>query len=91
MDRAAVIGVGITKIEANKVKETFADMVWEAVNKALEDAKMTIDDIDNVVTTSNDFWDGRTISCMAVGDASGARHKNVSCVEGDGTFGAFYG
>ena len=91
MDRAAVIGVGITKIEANKVKETFADMVWEAVNKALDDAKMTIDDVDNVVTTSNDFWDGRTISCMAVGDASGARHKNVSCVEGDGTFGAFYG
>ncbi|MBU1569045.1 MAG: thiolase family protein, partial [Proteobacteria bacterium] len=91
MDRAAVIGVGITKIEANKIKETFADMVWEAVNKALSDAKMTIDDIDNVITTSNDFWDGRTISCMAVGDASGARHKNVSCVEGDGTFGAFYG
>ena len=91
MDKAAVIGVGITKIEANKIKETFADMVWEAVNKALSDAKMTIDDIDNVITTSNDFWDGRTISCMAVGDASGARHKNVSCVEGDGTFGAFYG
>ena len=35
MDKAAIIGVGITKIEANKVKETFADMVWEAVNKAL--------------------------------------------------------
>ncbi|MFO7666397.1 MAG: thiolase family protein [Desulfobacterales bacterium] len=91
MDKAAIIGVGITKIEANKVRDTFADMVWEAVNKALSDAKMTIDDIDNVITTSNDFWDGRTISCMAVGDASGARHKNVSCVEGDGTFGAFYG
>lgn len=91
MDRAAIIGVGMTKIEANKVKETFADMVWEAVRNALSDAKMTIDDIDNVITTSNDFWDGRTISCMAVGDASGARHKNVSCVEGDGTFGAFYG
>jgi acetyl-CoA C-acetyltransferase len=91
MDNAAIIGVGITKIEANKVRETFADMVWEAVNKALSDAKMTIDDIDNVITTSNDFWDGRTISCMAVSDASGARYKNVSCVEGDGTFGAFYG
>ena len=28
---------------------------------------------------------------MAVGDASGAADKNVSCVEGDGTYGAFYG
>jgi acetyl-CoA C-acetyltransferase len=91
MEPTAIIGVGMTSIEANKVRDTFADMVWEAVGKALGDAGMTIDDIDNVVTTSNDFWDGRTISCMAVGDASGARHKNVSCVEGDGTFGAFYG
>ncbi len=91
MDNTAIIGVGMTKIEANKVRDTFADMVWEAVNKALDDAGMTIDDIDNVITTSNDFWDGRTISCMAVSDASGARDKNVSCVEGDGTFGAFYG
>jgi acetyl-CoA C-acetyltransferase len=91
MDQAAIIGVGMTKIEANKAGDTFADMVWEAVNKALDDAGMTINDVDNVVTTSNDFWDGRTISCMAVGDASGARHKNASCVEGDGTFGAFYG
>lgn len=91
MDKAAIIGLGMTKIEANKVRDTFADMAWEAVNKALSDAGMTIDDIDNVITTSNDFWDGRTISCMAVGDASGAKHKNVSCCEGDGTFGAFYG
>lgn len=91
MDSTAIIGVGMTKIEADKVEDTFADMAWEAVNKALDDAGMTIDDIDNVITTSNDFWDGRTISCMAVSDASGARHKNVSCVEGDGTFGAFYG
>ncbi len=91
MERAAIIGVGMTRIEANKIRDTFADMAWEAVNKALDDAGMTIQDIDNVVTTSNDFWDGRTISCMAVGDASGARHKNVSCVEGDGTFGAVYG
>ncbi|MCE5262941.1 MAG: thiolase family protein [Deltaproteobacteria bacterium] len=91
MERAAIIGVGTTKIEKRKIGETFADMAWEAVNQALGDAGMTIDDIDNVVTTSSDFWDGRTISCMAVGDASGAAHKNVSCVEGDGTYGAFYG
>ncbi len=91
MERAAIIGVGMTPIEANKKSMTFADMAWEAVNRALNDAGMTINDIDNVITTSNDFWDGRTISCMAVGDASGAADKNVSCVEGDGTFGAFYG
>ncbi len=91
MDKAAIIGIGMTKIEANKIGENFADIVWEAVNKALDDAGMNIKDVDNVITTSNDFWDGRTISSMAVGDASGVREKNASCTEGDGTFGAFYG
>jgi len=91
MQKTAIVGVGMTAIEKNKIRDGYADMVWEAVNLALADAGMTIDEIDNVVTTANDFWDGRTISCMAVGDASGARHKNVSCVEGDGAFGAFYG
>lgn len=91
MDKAAIIGIGMTKIEARRDDWTFADMAFEAVRKALDDAGLSMGDIDNVITTSNDFWDGRTISCMAVGDASGASDKNISCVEGDGTFGAFYG
>lgn len=88
---AAIIGIGMTTIEKNKIACNYADLAWEAVNKALADASITIDDIDNVITTSSDFWDGRTISCMAVGDACALRHKNCSAVEGDGTFGAAYG
>ncbi|MDI6763496.1 MAG: thiolase family protein [Thermodesulfobacteriota bacterium] len=91
MERTAIIGIGMTKQERRKESETFSDMVFEAVTKALNDAEMTIKDIDNIVTGCNDFWDGRTISSMAVGDASGAWDKNISCVEGDGTFVALYG
>jgi len=91
MEPVAIVGVGQTKQERNKVHETFSDMVFEAVQKALEQADMTIDQIHNVVTVSNDFWDGRTISSMAVNDACGSYGKNISTVEGDGTFGAFYG
>lgn len=91
MDRVAIVGIGMTKQERRKKAETFSDMVFEAVTKALNDAEMTIKDIDNIVTGCNDFWDGRTISSMAVGDASGAWDKNISCVEGDGTFVALYG
>ncbi len=91
MEKIAIVGVGMTKQERRKKAETFADMVFEAVTRALDDAGMTINDIDNIVTGCNDFWDGRTISSMAVGDASGAWDKNASCVEGDGTFAAFYG
>jgi len=91
MERVAIVGVGQTKYERNKKGETFADLVFEAVTKSLNDAKIGIEDIDNVVTVSNDFWDGRTISSMAVTDACGSYGKSVSTVESDGTFGAFYG
>jgi len=91
MERVAIIGIGQTKYEREKKGETVSDLVFEATTKALNDAKIGIEDIDNVVTVSNDFWDGRTISSMAVTDACGSYGKNVSTVEDDGTFGAFYG
>jgi len=91
MDKIGIVGVGQTKYERRKVGETYPDMVYEVTVKALDDAGLTIKDIDNVITVSNDFWDGRTISSMAVQDACGCRHKDISTVEGDGLFGAFYG
>jgi acetyl-CoA C-acetyltransferase len=91
MDKIAIVGVGQTRYERRKKDQIFYDMVYEVTIKAMEDAGFTLEDIDNVITISNDFWDGRTISCMAVQEAAGAHDKNVSTVEGDGTFGAFYG
>ena len=91
MERIAIVGVGQTKYEARKRGEIFYDMVYEVTDKAMKDAGFTLGDIDNVITVSNDFWDGRTISCMAVQEVAGAHDKNASTVEGDGTFGAFYG
>lgn len=91
MDKTAIIGVAQTKYERRKRDQIFADLVFDVTRAALDDAGLTIKDIDSVVTVSNDFFDGRTISGMAVGDASGGQDKNISTVSGDGTFGAFYG
>ena len=91
MDKAAIIGIGQTKAAGRLKDVNYAELVYPAVVAALEDAGITIEDIDNIITTSNDFWDGRTISSMATGDVSGCWDRNISCVEGDGTFGAFYG
>lgn len=88
MEPVAIIGVGMTDIRREREADTFADLVFEACTKALADAQMGIDDIDTVLTGSNDFFDGRTISSMAVMDACGSYDKTVSTVEGDGTFGA---
>jgi len=90
VERVAVIGVGQTKYEQGK-RETFSELVFEVATKALEDAGMDITKIDNVVSVSSDFWDGRTISSMAIQDAAGAYGKDITTVEGDGTFGALYG
>jgi len=91
MKRVAVVGVAQTRFERRIVDRNYADLIYEVTTGALEDAGMTIDQIDNVITISNDFWDGRTISSMAITDACGAYGKNVSTVEGDGTFGMLYG
>lgn len=91
MDSIAIVGVAQTKFERRKKDETFYDMVYEVTKGVLEDSGLNLKDIDNVITISNDFMDGRTISSMAVGEAAGAHDKNISTVEGDGTFGAFYG
>ncbi|MBI4830787.1 MAG: thiolase family protein [Candidatus Lindowbacteria bacterium] len=91
MEKIAIVGIGQTKHERRKRADSFAELVYEVTTKALADASMTIKDIDNVITVSNDFWDGRTISSMAITDACGSNGKNVSTVEGDGTFGALYG
>ena len=91
MDNLAVVGVAQTPFERCKPDQTVFDLVYETVRNAIDDAGLMPADIGNVVTVSNDFIDGRTISSMAVGDAAGAHDKNISTVEGDGTFGAFYG
>ena len=60
MEKVAIIGVGQTKYERNK-PETFAELVFEATSKALEDAGISKDDVDNVVSvytyyrTANSF------------------------------------
>lgn len=94
MDRVAIVGVAQTRFEAAKPAETFADLAYDVASRALADAGLSMEDVGNVVTASNDFLDGRTISSMAVGDSVGAAFgegKNISTVEGDGAFAAVYG
>ncbi len=94
MERVAIIGVGQTAFAADRRDITFAELVHEAVGAALADSGLGLAEVENIVTASNDFWDGRTISSMAVGDAAGAAFgggKNISTVEGDGASAMVYG
>ncbi|MDI7252338.1 MAG: thiolase family protein, partial [Actinomycetota bacterium] len=75
MEKVAIIGVAQSKYEQNK-PETFAEMVYDVTRRALEDAGITKDEVDNVVSVSSDFWDGRTISSMAIQDSACAYGKD---------------
>jgi acetyl-CoA C-acetyltransferase len=90
MEKIGIVGVGQTTYERSK-EAPYDELVYEAASKALKDAGGDMPDIDNIITVSNDFWDGRTISSMAIQDAAGSWGKDISTVEGDGTFGTFYG
>ena len=90
MERVAIVGVAQTK--AQKISPSSHDeMAFEVTQGALEDAGLIIEDIDNTVTCTNDFWDGRTISCMGITDATGSSRMPTTNVEGDGTHGALMG
>ena len=90
MDRVAIIGIAQTKYRREN-PASHAEMSYEVTRAALEDAGLTIDDIDNTVTVCNDFWDGRTIASMGVTEATGSHKVPTTNVEGDGTYGALMG
>lgn len=90
MDRVAIIGVAQTKYQRYS-PASHAELAYEVTCKALEDAGLTIEDVDNTVTVCNDFWDGRTISSMTITEATGSHRVPTTNVEGDGTYGALMG
>jgi acetyl-CoA C-acetyltransferase len=90
MDRVAIIGIAQTKYQREN-PASHAELSYEVTRAALEDAGLTIDDIDNTVTVCNDFWDGRTIASMGVTEATGSHKVPTTNVEGDGTYGALMG
>ena len=90
MEKVGIIGVAQTKYQRYN-PASHAELAYEVTSKALEDAGLTINDIDNTITVCNDFWDGRTISSMTITEATGSHKSPTTNVEGDGTYGALMG
>jgi acetyl-CoA C-acetyltransferase len=82
--RVAIVGIGQTRYEI-KEEQTIPELVYEAVQRALQDAKRSIQDIDNVVTASVDLWDGLTASNVAVTEVVGAVMKPEARISADGS------
>ena len=90
MDKVAIVGVTQTQYEKEKIDQTYMELTFEVVKKLHNELGITNDDIGCVITSSNDFNDGRTISNMAIQDGVGSVRKSESRVSGDGAFAYVY-
>ena len=89
-DRVGIVGIYQTKYEPRKFFDSYPEMVFEVCSKVLEEAGRKMEDMDQIITNSQDFWDGRTISNRTVSEACGSVLRAESKVAMDGTFAVFY-
>lgn len=82
--RIGIVGVGQSLHAPRRDDVAHGELALEAIDEALADAGVALGDIDNAVTASLDFWDGRTIANMAVSEVVGSYLKSEARVCGDG-------
>lgn len=85
-----IAGVGSVGPLANDPR-SIPEIVLEAVEAALDDASLTHDDIDAVVTASVDLLDGITASNIAVTEVVGAVMRPETRIAADGLCAAIHG
>jgi acetyl-CoA C-acetyltransferase len=83
-ERVGIVAVGQTKYQPMRADVNEGELAYEAIKPALEEAGLTLSDIDSAVTCSQDFWDGRTISSMNIQHVVGAHLSHEDKVAEDG-------
>ena len=80
-ERVGIVAVGQTKYSPNRADVTEGELAYEAIKQVLEETGLTLSDIDSAVTSSQDFWDGRTISSLNIQSFVGAHlgHEDKVC------------
>ena len=90
-ERVAVVGVKQSRFEPNKKNQHLTELVYEVVSGLYADLKIVPSQVDNIVSCSQDFLDGRTISNRTIPEVEGAYLKSEAKVAGDGTMAVFFG
>ena len=85
---AAVIGIGQTHHRAQRKDVSMAGLLREAIDRALEDAQMTLDEIDAIVVgKAPDLFEGVMMPELFLADAIGAAGKPLLRVHTAGSVG----
>jgi hypothetical protein len=80
---AVVQGVGL-RIRGADPSRALPEVIFDVVTDALNDAGVTMDDIDGIVIAAHDLVDGRSLSSMITGPAAGAYLRDEIRVSEDG-------
>ena len=87
MRHVAIIGTGQTKHTKARDDVSQAELVREAVTRALADAGITFRDVDAIVLSNMELFEGRALPEMWVGEGAGAYLKPVMKIATGGTSG----
>lgn len=92
MRRVGIVGTGQTKCKERRDDVSFPGLIYEAASRALEDAGITIDEVDAVVFGSApELFEGVNHPEHWCADAAGAFHKPMMRIHTGGTVGASTG
>ena len=87
----AIVGTSQTKYESAKSHLAINELVYEVVRELLDSTGVKMAQIHSQITASQDMFDGKTISGMAVNEVVGGYLKSECKVAADGLQALFYG
>jgi len=91
LSRVAIVDVAQSKHGAPHTRNlTVRELVYSVVKELLEKVGLTTKDLETVVTSSSDFWQGMGCSNVFYFDAAGAYLKDSPKVEEDSALGFAY-
>ena len=90
MEKVGIVGYNQVKLSSDANYGRY-EMIFEAVRGAIDKAGLKKKDITTVISCTNDYYDGRTISNLFTVEVGGGYMTDESKVEMDGAHGVLYG
>ena len=99
-ERVAIVTAAQTKFKASKENLSVSEMIWEVVEKILRETGLKFEAqvrdkgrpfIDKIISCSEDYWQGRTISDCLYHLEMGALGMSATKVAGDGASAVYHG
>jgi acetyl-CoA C-acetyltransferase len=90
MDKVGIVGYNQVKCQSDANYGRY-EMIFEAVRGAIDKSGLKKKDITTVISCTNDYYDGRTISNCFTVEVGGGYLADESKVEMDGAHAALYG